>query len=771
MIVNGDTLVEPNETFSVNITNVSNANIADGSGLVTIQNDDDAALVISQVYGGGDNSGAVLRNDFVEIYNHGSTTVDFSITPYSIQYASVGSNFGTNKTNLTTGTIAPGRYFLVQEAGGTTNGVALPAPDATGTINLSSTAGKVALVAGTTALASVICPGDDGVTTFNPSNAAIADFVGYGNSASNAGHCYEGTGPASAPSNITADLRKGGGCVDTNDNAADFLSAAPRPRNSNSPVGDCQPEITINDVTITEGNTGSVNAIFTVRLSTSSTQAVTVNYATADGTATAPVDYQSTSGLLTFNPGDTTKTITVPVNGDTLDEPSETFFVDLPNATNGVLADNQGQGTITDNDPAPSLSINDVSVAEGDTGTTTATFTVTLSNASGRTVTVNYATADGTAAAESDYQPTSGTLTFDPGNISKAVTVLVNGDATFEPNETFFVDLTTPTNGTISDAQGQGTIINDDAAPPTPTLAINDLNITEGNSGTSTATFIVTLTPSSNQTVTVDFATANMTATSPNDYQSASGTLTFNPGDTSKPISVTINGDTVVEPDETFFVNLANVTGGAVIGDNQGLGTIQNDDIPFIVISQIYGGGGNSGATFRNDFIEVFNRGTTTIDLAGWSVQYASATGTTWSVTPLCSMGSCFLFPGRYFLVQEDQGAGGSINLPTPDATGTIALTSGSGKVAIVSNTTPLTGSCPADIRILDFVGYGTATNCFEGSTAPLQVTPPQTLEKAAAVLITTTRAISSFTLLLRATAAARQTLAADRPPTSRSPM
>ena len=717
--VNGDTLVEPNETFSVNITNASNAGVTDGSGLGTIENDDTAALVISQVYGGGDNSGAAFRNDFVEIYNDGATTVDFSITPYSIQYASVGSNFGTNKTNLTTGTIAAGRYFLVQEAGGTTNGVALPTPDVTGTINLSSTAGKVALVAGTAALAGATCPGDDGVIPFSPSNAAIADFVGYGNSASNAGHCYEGTGPASAPSNTTGDLRKAGGCVDTNDNAADFLSAAPRPRNSSSPVGDCQPEITINDLTVTEGNSGSVKAIFTVTLSTSSSQSVTVNYATADGTATAPADYQSTNGLLTFNPGDTTKTITVAVNGDTLDEPSETFFVDLSSATNGVLADNQGQATISDNDPAPSLSINDVSVVEGDTGTTTATFTVTLSNASGRTVTVNYATADGTAAADSDYQATSGTLTFDPGDINRAVTVLVNGDATFEPNETFFVDLTTPTNGTISDAQGQGTIINDDAAPLTPTLAINDLNITEGNSGTSTATFIVTLTPSSNQTVIVDFATANLTATSGTDYQSASGTLTFNPGDTSMPISVTINGDTFVEPDETFFVNLANVTGGAVIGDTQALGTIQNDDIPLIVISQIYGGGGNSGATFRNDFIEVFNRGATTIDLTGWSVQYASATGTTWSMTPLCSSGPCLLSPGHYFLVQEDQGAGGSMNLPTPDATGTIALTSGSGKVAIVSNTTPLTGSCPTGSRILDLVGYGTTANCFEGSTAP----------------------------------------------------
>src|SRR5207244_875595 len=137
------------------------------------------------------------------------------------------------------------------------------------------------------------------------------------------------------------------------------------------------------------------------------------------------------------------------------------------------------------NDAAPTLSINDVSVTEGDSGSTPATFTVSLSAASSFTVTVNYATADNTANAGSDYQSTSGTLTFNPGETAKPVTVLVNGDTTFEQNETFFVNLTSPTNATISDAQGQGTITNDDAAPPTPRLFINDISIVEGNSGTS----------------------------------------------------------------------------------------------------------------------------------------------------------------------------------------------------------------------------------------------------------------------------------------------
>ena len=729
--VNGDTLFEPDETFLVNITNVSGASVSDGQAVDTIQNDDSSSLVISQVYGGGDNSGAPWRNDFIELYNRGTTTIDFAVTPYSVQYAGVGSNFSSsNKTNLTTGTILPGRYFLVQEAGGTTNGAPLPAPDATGSIAMASTSGKLALVLGTSALASATCPGDDGVSPFNPASAGVADFVGYGSSATSAGHCYEGLAPAPAPTNTTADLRKAGGCIDSGDNAADFFVASPNPRNSSSPIGTCLADITINDVTVTEGNSGTVNATLTVSLSAASAGTVTVNYATADGTATQPADYQSASGLLTFNPGDLTKTITVLVNGDPLDENSENFFVNLSAPSGGALVDSQGQGTITDNDPTPSLSINNVSVAEGDSSTTTASFTVTLSAASGRTVTVNYATADNTASAGSDYQSASGLLTFDPGDTTKTISVSVNGDTTFEQNETFFVDLSGPTNATLSDGQGQGTITNDDAAPPTPTLSVNDVSVVEGNAATSSITFNVTLSLVSAQTVMVDFATANGTATTAGgDYQSATGQLTFNPGDSSKSVSVTINGDTLVEPDETFFVNLTNATGGATIGDPQGQGTIQNDDTPSLVISQLYPGGGLSNATFTNDFIELFNRGTTTIDLSvtPYSVQFLSTGGSTWSKTDLTS-GT--ILPGHYFLIREAGGAVGAA-LPAADATGSINLTSTTpGKVALVANTTLLTGNCPGDDgtapfnpgggSLADFVGYGgtaaTANHCYEGS-------------------------------------------------------
>ena len=131
-----------------------------------------------------------------------------------------------------------------------------------------------------------------------------------------------------------------------------------------------------------------------------------------------------------------------------------------------------------------------------------------------------------------------------------------------------------------------------------------------------------------------------------------------------------------------------------------------------LVISQVYGGGGNSGATLTHDFLEVFNRGSASMSLAGWSVQYAAAAGSTWQVTPL----SGTLAPGQYFLVQEAQGAGGTTALPTPDATGTIAMSGTAGKVALVSSTTALTGTCPT---VADLIGYGATANCSEGSPAP----------------------------------------------------
>lgn len=335
------------------------------------------------------------------------------------------------------------------------------------------------------------------------------------------------------------------------------------------------PSISIGDVAVIEGNTGTVSATFTVSLSAAYGQPVTVHYQTANGSATTGSDYIAASGNVTFAAGETSQTVTVPVNGDVLNEADETFLVNLSGATDATIADGQGVGSILNDDAVPSLAISDVTVTEGNAGTVSAAFTVSLSAASGQTVTVSYATADGTARAGSDYVAAAGNLTVAPWETSKTVTVLVNGDVLNDVNETFTVDLSNPTNATIADGQGVGAILNDD---PVPTLTINDVTRMEGNSGITYFVFTVSLSAASGQTVIVNYATADSSAkVSENDYVATSGTLTFAPGETTKTITVVVKGDRKKEANENFFLNLTDGL-NAVILDGQGIGTIQNDD-------------------------------------------------------------------------------------------------------------------------------------------------------------------------------------------------
>ncbi len=710
--INGDTFVEPNETFFVNVTNTSGATVADAQGVGTIQNDDTANLVISQFYGGGGNSGATLRNDFIEIFNRGATTVD--LAGWSVQYNAASDTVAWSVTPLCpTGScpLAPGKYFLVQEASGSGGTQNLPLPDATGTIAMAATTGKVALVSSTAALSGAC-----------PATSSIVDVIGYGGTAATANFCFEGTGPASAPSATNADFRKSGGCADTNNNTADFFVHAPIPRNTSSPTNNCvsstTPNLTINDVTITEGNSGTVTASFTVSLSAPAPSTdVTFDIATQDRAATtANNDYVAKTLTGQVIPaGQQTYIFDVTVNGDTAVEFDETFFVNVTNVTGATIADAQGAGTIR-NDDLPTLSINDVAWKEGNTGATTFTFTITLSApAPTGGVTFDIATQDNAATvADNDYLARSMTAqTIPAGNQTSIFDVTVNGDLNIEPNETFFVNVTNAAGATVSDGQGVGTILNDDSA----SLGINDVTMNEGNNGTTTFTFTVTSSlPAPAVGITFDIGTQDQTAiAAAGDYVARSLTGQKMPaGVRTYLFDVTVNGDTLVEPNETFFVNVTNVS-NAEIADGQGQGTIQNDDTALMVISQLYGGGGNSGAVYKNDFVELFNRGTTIVDLAGWSVQYSSATSATWAVTPLCSAAPCLVPPGHYFLVQEDQGAGGSMNLPTPDAIGTIAMTAGSGKLALSTSTVALSGTCPSVTSTLDLVGYGGTSSCFEG--------------------------------------------------------
>lgn len=224
------------------------------------------------------------------------------------------------------------------------------------------------------------------------------------------------------------------------------------------------------------------------------------------------------------------------------------------------------------------LAINDVTRAEGNSSVAIFTFTVRLSPASTSPVMVNYATVNGTATAGSDYTalPLT-TLTFNPGQTNKQVAVPVIGNTVVEPNEYFFVNLTNPVGATIvdPDLRGIGVILNDDG----PLLSINNVTLTEGNVGNKNFVFTVTLNPAAAGNVTVNCVTANGTALAGSDYTAGTTALTFTPGQTSKTRTVPVIGNTVVEPNETFFVNLPSPVGATIVdADSRGIGTIQNDD-------------------------------------------------------------------------------------------------------------------------------------------------------------------------------------------------
>jgi aryl-phospho-beta-D-glucosidase BglC (GH1 family) len=245
------------------------------------------------------------------------------------------------------------------------------------------------------------------------------------------------------------------------------------------------PTISVADVTVAEGNTGTTNANVAVTLSKAATTPVSVKYATANGTAKAGTDYTAASGTLTFAPGVTSQTIAVKVTGDTVVEPTETFTVKLTNPTGATLSRTTATATITNDDTItpPAMSIADMSVAEGNGDHAHFMFTVTMDKASTTPVNVRYATSNGTATAGADYQAASGTITFGPGVTAQTIHVDIIGDTIVEPNETFKVTLSSPTGATIRRAVATGTITNDDAATPTPGLSISDASATEPGSG------------------------------------------------------------------------------------------------------------------------------------------------------------------------------------------------------------------------------------------------------------------------------------------------
>jgi len=379
------------------------------------------------------------------------------------------------------------------------------------------------------------------------------------------------------------------------------------------------PTVAFSSATYSAGeNTG--NATITVVLSESATAVVNVNYATGNGTATPNSDYTPTSGVLSFSPGETSKTFSVPLLDDASDEPNETVNLTLSNASNATLgAPSTATLTIEDDDPVPTVAFSSAvyNVNEGDGS---APVTVTLSVASGFPVTVSYTTQDGTATAGSDYTATSGTLVFAPGETSKSFPVAVTDDTLDEGDETVVLHLSSPHNSTLGALAAASLTLVDNDPPPTVAFSSATYSVNEGD---GSADVTVMLSIASGLPVTVSYTTQDGTATAGSDYTTASGALLFAPGETSKSFPVAITDDAMDEGDETVALHLSspqNSTLGALAAAT--LTLVDNDPPPTVQFSS---------DTYRA--YESANTATITVSLSAASglpitIRYATSAGT-----------------------------------------------------------------------------------------------------------------------------------------------
>jgi hypothetical protein len=301
-------------------------------------------------------------------------------------------------------------------------------------------------------------------------------------------------------------------------------------------------------------------------------------------------------------------------------EPNELFYVNLGTASGASILDKQGDATVL-NDDGPTLSVANASVSEGNSGTKLLTFPVTMSMASPDTVNLSatpFTGAGGTASPYSDFNPPkSDYLSIPPGQTSTSYSLVVNSDMAVEANEVVYVDLYVANGATVFDYRGVGTILNDDG----PTLAVNNVALAEGDSGNPLATFTVSLSQAATVPVTYSISTAPSSAVAGSDYLTTSLTgQTIPAGQLSKSFAVPLVGDTVVEPNELFYVNLGTASGASIL-DKQGDATVLNDDGPTLSVANASVSEGSSGTKLVNVVVSLSKP-------AAGPVTYRISTGT-----------------------------------------------------------------------------------------------------------------------------------------------
>lgn len=388
--------------------------------------------------------------------------------------------------------------------------------------------------------------------------------------------------------------------------------------------------VSVGDVMVAEGNTGATPAaVFRLTRSGSLTQPATVAVATQSGTATAGIDFTAVpTTTVSFPAGVATVTSSVVLTGDDAGESNETFRLNLSAPVGTVIADNTGWATIVDDEPRTFLSVSNAVVTEGNTGTTTATFTLKRSGSLTGESSVKVATSNGSAVAGSDYTALGATtVRWAAGQAVKTVAVPVRGDTLAESNETFRLNLSAATGGTVDDAIGLATIVDNEGpvtSGPRTFVTISDTSVVEGASGTRTAVFTLTRTGNLTGTSTVNVVTSDGTATAGSDYvPRASFTVSFSATVAVRQVSVTVNGDAMRDGDEFFNLDLSGVS-GAMLLDGRGTARIVNDDITYIGVTDAVRVEGPVGITSAITY--TVTRGGA---LAGTStVSVASADGT-----------------------------------------------------------------------------------------------------------------------------------------------
>jgi hypothetical protein len=632
--VNGDTLFEADETLSLTIGSPTNASILTDTATVTITNDDLAPTVAIGDIGRNEGNSGTTNFVFTATLDAASSlsaTVDFETASDSALSEAESANFDYTAISGTL-TFLPGettkaitvavrgdttfendetfRVLLSPTAGISITGNTLVA---TGTITNDDTPpdvelGNLARLEGNSGTTNFVLP----LTVTGSSALSITLAYTTTNGTATAGSDYSAASgalitlpPFASTGSLTISVNG-----DTSFEADETLSVT-----IGSAVGasiltgtaavtitndDTPPRIGVGRFSQAEGNAGTSSFQVPLIISGTSQTAITLAYTTTNGSATAGSDYSAETGSsVTIPAGATSGVLTVTVNGDTLFEADETLSVTIGSAVGASILTDTATVTITNDDLAPTAAISNTSVVEGNSGTATASFSVTLSAASSIDAVLAYATADLSATvATGDYTAASGTLTIPAGSTSGVITVSVNGDTLFEADEIFNLELT-PVSGLAGSPVtqiAQGTIVNDDTAP---TFSVGDRSLNEGNSGTTSFAFPVTLSAVSGLDARIAYLSQNGSASAPSDFSTVSGTLTIPAGQTTGSITVSVLGDTTLENDEVFGLELSPISGlgGSPVPQNA-QGTILNDDIaPEVNIGDVSQNEQNSGTT------------------------------------------------------------------------------------------------------------------------------------------------------------------------------